>query len=415
MEFCHLTETEYQQFQQQHPYGNFMSAIESMHVKEDEGWKVEFVGVKENGKIVLATPLTSIPVMKVYRYFYAQRGFLMDYHRMDVLTFFTTEIKKYLKKQKGLYLEVDPNVLYKERDIDGNLVPNGFDNSYVVENMKKAGYIHQGFTRGYGTGQMRWIFSLYFKDRDAQTMLKSFHQQTRWSINRTKKEGVQVRELGLDEVDIFLNMMKETALRRGFEERDRNFYVSQIKEFTKTNHGKLLLAYLDLDAFKANLVQEQKQLEAEKADVDMKLAQIPNSKKFVKRAKVLTENLAINAKKQGRADQLKQQYGSVLNMATTFFIISNGEVVYMHSATNDAFRKFYAPYALQWYMIQYAIDHHIDRYDFYGISGIFDKDDPSYGVYDFKRGFTGQVEELVGVFLLPIHEHAYKIYQKLKG
>lgn len=52
MEFCHLTESEYQQFQQQHPYGNFMSAMESMHVKEDEGWKVELVGVKENGKIV---------------------------------------------------------------------------------------------------------------------------------------------------------------------------------------------------------------------------------------------------------------------------------------------------------------------------------------------------------------------------
>ena len=203
-----------------------------------------------------------------------------------------------------------------------------------------------GFTRGYGSGQMRWIFSLYLQNRDAQTMLKSFHQQTRWSINRTKKEGVQVRELGLDEVDIFLDMMKETAQRRGFEERDRNFYISQIKEFTKINHGKLLLAYLDLDAFKDNLVQEQKQLEAEKAEVDAKLEKIPNSKKFVKRAKVLTENLEINAKKQDRANQLKKQYGSVLNMATTFFIISNGEVVYMHSATNDAFRKFYAPYEI---------------------------------------------------------------------
>ena len=89
-------------------------------------------------------------------------------------------------------------------------------------------------------------------------------------------------------------------------------------------------------------------------------------------------------------------------MATAFFILCNNEVTYMHSATNDVFSKYYAPYALQWHMIQYAVDHGMNRYDFYGISGNFDKEDPGYGVYDFKKGFTGVVEELVGDFILPI-------------
>ena len=48
--FCHLTKQEYNDFQVNHPNANFMNAPESMELKEAEGWKVEYVGVKENGQ-----------------------------------------------------------------------------------------------------------------------------------------------------------------------------------------------------------------------------------------------------------------------------------------------------------------------------------------------------------------------------
>ena len=62
-----------------------------------------------------------------------------------------------------------------------------------------------------------------------------------------------------------------------------------------------------------------------------------------------------------------------------------------------------------------AVNYGYNRYNFYGISGIFDKEDESYGVYDFKRGFTGVVEEYIGYFTLPISDMMYKMYKKLKG
>ena len=37
-------------------------------------------------------------------------------------------------------------------------------------------------------------------------------------------------------------------------------------------------------------------------------------------------------------------------------------------------RHFAGSYAIQWTMINYAIDHGIDRYNFYGISGNFSED-----------------------------------------
>ena len=68
-----------------------------------------------------------------------------------------------------------------------------------------------------------------------------------------------------------------------------------------------------------------------------------------------------------------------------------------------------------WHMLQYALKHGIRKYNFYGLSGDFDKNAQDYGVYEFKKGFHGVVEELVGDFILPIQKGPYALYKKLKN
>ena len=74
--------------------------------------------------------------------------------------------------------------------------------------------------------------------------------------------------------------------------------------------------------------------------------------------------------------------------------------------------KYYAQYAIQWYMIKYGIKNNFKTYNFYGITGNFDKKDPEYGVYEFKKGFNGKVVEYIGDFELPI-THYYHINKLL--
>ena len=45
-------------------------------------------------------------------------------------------------------------------------------------------------------------------------------------------------------------------------------------------------------------------------------------------------------------------------------------------------------YLLQWEMIKWALDHKCEWYDFRGVSGFKDENDPQYGVYKFKKGFN---------------------------
>ena len=63
-------------------------------------------------------------------------------------------------------------------------------------------------------------------------------------------------------------------------------------------------------------------------------------------------------------------------------------------------------------MMQYGIEHDFTKYNFYGISSPTKAD----GVYNFKRGFSGYVEELIGDYELPINWYYYfnKIIHMLK-
>ena len=89
-------------------------------------------------------------------------------------------------------------------------------------------------------------------------------------------------------------------------------------------------------------------------------------------------------------------------------------MIYLSSGAYDEYMRFNGPYAIQWTMIQYALNHGYKRYNFYGTSGNFNKEADDYGVYLFKKGFGGHVEELVGDFILPIDAMMFAIYNRLK-
>ena len=49
-------------------------------------------------------------------------------------------------------------------------------------------------------------------------------------------------------------------------------------------------------------------------------------------------------------------------------------------------------YLLQWTMIKWAMENKCNWYDFRGVSGFKDENDPQYGVYKFKKGSKPKIE-----------------------
>lgn len=72
---------------------------------------------------------------------------------------------------------------------------------------------------------------------------------------------------------------------------------------------------------------------------------------------------------------------------------------YVYGASDNLFRNVMPNYLLQWEMIRWAVQTDCTVYDFQGVSGnLEEKNNPLYGLYRFKRGFNGTLDELAGEF-----------------
>ena len=79
MNFCELTEEQFRTFLNHHPLKSFLQTPEIAQLREKNGWKKYYVGLKEHNKIVAATMMLSSGNFLVKKIFYAPRGILIDF------------------------------------------------------------------------------------------------------------------------------------------------------------------------------------------------------------------------------------------------------------------------------------------------------------------------------------------------
>lgn len=409
MKFVELNEKEYQAFASHHCYASFQQTPMMKQAKQYANIEGIYLGVKENEEVIAASLFVITPVFKKYVYYYASRGLLMDYSNLKLLTFFIQNLKKYCHDHRGLYVRIDPNVELNERDINGNLIENGYNNQAIVKTLTQCGLKYCGANIGFDARrQMRFMFVLDLENKTEEQLLKEMDQQTRWSVNKTLKMGVEVKEI--TDFEVFKKVMTHTSERRGFEDREDAFYLGM-----KDAYGdsfKMLSAVINTHQYEELMRQDLEVQTKELAEVDEMLSQQPQSKKFNRKRKVVLEAIDIAHKRIAEANQLKQ-YGDECVLAVATFICVGKEVVYFTSGAYDHLMKYNGPYAIQWHMLRYALENHYTRYNFYGCSGDFRKEAEDYGVYEFKKGFNGKVIELVGDFILEVNP-AFKIYNAIK-
>ena len=72
--------------------------------------------------------------------------------------------------------------------------------------------------------------------------------------------------------------------------------------------------------------------------------------------------------------------------------------------------KFKSAYTIHYAGVKYAVENNYDRYNFYGITGDFNENNPLYGLFLFKKSFGGHVVELLGEYDLIISKFWYHTY-----
>lgn len=79
---------------------------------------------------------------------------------------------------------------------------------------------------------------------DLETLLKNTSQKTRYNIKLAEKKGVKVKvENNEKGIEIFNNLMIETAKRQGFLAHSKNYYRKCFETLNKNNMANILIAY----------------------------------------------------------------------------------------------------------------------------------------------------------------------------
>lgn len=405
MEFRELTVKEFEKFALEHEQISFHQSKEWAELKKVNGWDSYYVGVVEGKKVLAASLLLakSTPIKK--KMFYAPRGFLIDYKNKGLLSFFTSQVKKFVKSKNGFFIKIDPYVSYRERDINGDIVEGGYCCDDIISNLKKCGYHHYGFKNGYQQLQPRFIFWLPLKGKTEEEVWDRFSKDTKRHINKTKKELLVLEEVTKDNIDDFCGIMEHTSKRRGFIDRPRSYYLRMLNTFG--SHIKILSAILYTDKAIDYWNSEFSKLKKDKEEKE-KLVLETGSKKSKDALKQVEREIKEVEDNILYLEKVKEKYGSRIVLASSMFLMYGKEVLYLFSGSYKEFMKYNAQYLIQWEMIKYAIKNNYERYNFYGIEGKFDDDN---GVYGFKKGFDGEVVEFIGEFDLIVNKGFYYLYK----
>ena len=85
---------------------------------------------------------------------------------------------------------------------------------------------------------------------------------------------------------------------------------------------------------------------------------------------------------------------------------------YFYGASSNDDRARMPNYLLQWEAIKWAKAQGYAVYDMWGAPDAFDESDSLWGVYQFKRGFRGQLTRHIGAWDFASHPTLYYVYTK---
>ncbi|GGI43055.1 aminoacyltransferase [Mammaliicoccus stepanovicii] len=415
MYFLTLTEEEFDGFIKRN-FSHYTQSKNHYAYRNKFKKDVHIVGVKnEQNEVIAATLLTEARSMKFFKYFYTHRGPVLDFNNEELVSFFFKNLTKYLKKQRCLYVLVDPYIVINKYEADGNKI-NEYEHQKLIEMLEEQGYKHQGYSVGYQPmSQIRWLSVLDLKDKSEQTLLKELNYQTRRNIKKTDEMGVQVNTLKIEETDRFFNLFKMAEEKHGFSFRGIDYF----KEMQAIYHDNSVLkvATINLTNYLNQLKNQQTSLSDEMSCIEKNLQENPNSKKQKTLMQNVKQRYDSTAKRIDKVKNLISTDGEVIDLAAALYIYNDYEMYYLSSGSNPKYNEFMGAYKLQWEMIKFSKERGIDRYNFYGVTGDFNDTAEDYGVQQFKKGFNAEVEEYIGDFIKPIKKNWFavnNILQKIK-
>ncbi|UVJ40394.1 aminoacyltransferase [Arthrobacter sp. CJ23] len=414
MEFALLSDAEFETFAKGHPQNTFIQSMDLTRFQRARGQVVELFGVRRGGILIAAGKLVYTANRFGYKICDCAKGPLMDYSDAEALGFVVGQLKKHAASRKAAELRISPNLRYLARDEDGAEHPEVEDNRWLVAALAGQGFAHQGSDMNFAN--INWMFVKTLDGvADSEELIMGMNYRTRKAIRKAEKNGVYLEQATLETLDEFYGALSTAGDEKGFTYRERAYYEQLLKS-TSDEFTKLMMAKINIPEYRRSITER---LDAESlvlADLRREVEET-GSKKKANRIKVVQDLVDSYERSLKDIERFPDSVG-VATVAAIHFACFGDELVCVIGGTVQDYIYFNGATSLYWGMMLHALHNGYSRYNFYGTFGIQGQDEEGHGGYAFKKGFGGEVVQLLGDFVAPVNPpvfHANRLARKAIG
>lgn len=382
MKLREINKKEFFDFCKKEATNNFFQTKEYAELSRKKGWYTYFLGVDQNGKIRAATMLLARNLkFSKSKIFYAPRGFIINFKDLELVRFLTRELKIFIEERKGAFLRINPYYPLKQLDNSGNYVPGGFNNQKSLEVLNQLGYKK---SQGIITAP-QFLYTLDLKGKNEDELLTNCSQPYQKIILDNIRRGFITKEIDETQLSTVLELISNSRQKINFIE-DLSLLNEFYQIFKESNMIKINLVQMDIDLYLENIQKEKENIDAGIMD--------QNSHSEISKELELVNNL-------------QYQYGHKVILGCNISICYGREVTTISTAVNNKFIEFNPLYTLTWNTIKDAKKNGYEIYNFYGFGNDLSEQN---SIYQYYKGFHGELIQLIGEFDLVINEFIYKHY-----
>ena len=413
MRIITLSKEEFDDYSSKHVFNTyFQSSNYAEFAKENDQYSTHFLGFvdDESGKIIGASLMLFKTLFWGYKYAYAPRGLLMDYENPETVAAITKSLKKLLKKQKFIFVKINPLIVVSERDKNGKIIKFNNNVNNILSTLQKNDYEHLGFNIYNESELPRWNVVAKL-NKDGRILFNNFSPDVKEKISYANNIGLVVYEDIDANIDTFLDTIKKANIKFG-KKRLQNLKNA----FYKDNKFKIFYVKLDTKKY----VENANRLYSEEEEKNLGLGTIIQSGDTVK----YNIQKAINDKIE--SDRLLHMYkkdivastkllktnpdGFICGVAVT--ILDARGVNIELSFIDNNFTRYYPNTLLIYEIMKYYSKLGLSYINIGAITGNFDSSSKYYSLLENKLGFNSSILEYIGEFNIIINPTMYRIYKK---
>ena len=400
MHIINLTPTQYKNFASIH---NTKSLGQTLEHSSNTQNKLFLGMIDEYNNLYAAVFLIIKKISPNIQEAYAKDGFIIDYSNTSLLTTFTNELKKHLKKIKITYLLTNPKFQLKTYDKNNNLSK---DNTYILNNLINIGYKTNGYQDSFSK------YNIIIDNHNTNDIYRNFNRNTKRNIKNAMNMAITLHKGTINDIDTFYNIIKKKT------NKNISYYTNMMNTYnTKDNKMDIFFAKLNPQAF----LENAKKLYEKEQRKNEKIYQ------YIAKHNGKMDNKTLN--KKINSDIVLEKYKYLLNQAITFsskykesitlstcaIIRNNKEIYFVIDGYNEQYRDIHSNHLLKWAIIK---KYSLINYKTFHLGEIHkdykNTENKYHGQYLYKIGFGGTIVEYPPTLKLIINKPKYALYNIIR-